>query len=245
MINYSLPTATIVHKYFSKHKLAGHEKVTLLCASLVQGKHGVELPKPELRNKWRTGIFKTSYSSTYMARAHERGWIVEDNGLVHVTAEGLDHINSLVPTQVITPTANQSLLLFSAGQTHSFDKHLRQLISGAKSTIRIIDSYVDETIFDNLLDQASASVQFRLIYGKASGSFDTRVKRFGKQYPKFSFKKNPSLHDRMIIIDSIGYLLGPSLKDAADRSPANMVRLNHADSERLIQFFNSQWKLSK
>ena len=36
--------------------------------------------------------------------------------------------------------------------THSFDKYLRKIFVAAKTEVLIADAYVDETIFDTVLD---------------------------------------------------------------------------------------------
>lgn len=53
------------------------------------------------------------------------------------------------------------------------------------------------------------------------------------------------LHDRFLVIDDIGYIIGPSLKDATRNSPALVVKLGAADSRQLLRFFDGMWGQAK
>ena len=105
----------------------------------------------------------------------------------------------------------------------------------------IADSWVNDTIFDNLLDNIPRNVAVRLIYGHKKESFDSRAIRFGKEWDSFLAKELCDLHDRFLIADDAGYVIGPSLKDAAVNSPAIVVRLRQKDSLLLKKFFEQLW----
>ncbi|HSX31460.1 MAG TPA: hypothetical protein VLE99_06090, partial [Candidatus Saccharimonadales bacterium] len=122
---------------------------------------------------------------------------------------------------------------------------LRNILCVATQQVRIADSYVDGTIFDNLLDQIPEDVPINLMYGEMQGDFKARAKRFGIQYTGFAARSYPVLHDRFLIIDDIGYIIGPSLKDATRNSPALVVKLGAADSRQLLRFFDGMWGQAK
>lgn len=244
-MDFNQPLAAFFHKYFVASKLSGHEKITIVCALLAQGIVGKPVSTALLTKSWSRTALKASYSGTFLARAQQHGWLrSEDKGQYALTEDGIDHLLAIQKLgDLISVTQSKSeLRLFATGQTHSFDKYLRGVLVGAGARVRIADSYVDETIFDNLLDQIPKTVKIQLMYGKSYNSYDQRAKRFKTEYPKFAHKNNPTFHDRILIIDSIGYVLGPSLKDAASKTPASVVRLNSKDSEQIIKFFDAIWK---
>lgn len=88
-------------------------------------------------------------------------------------------------------------------------------------------------------------VTINLLYGNKQGAFDARVKRFKRQYSHYKIKSHVALHNRFLAVDSVGYIIGPSLKDAARKSPATIVSLGQADSKKLKQFFASFWSRTK
>lgn len=248
MTNYSLALNTVAHSSFNVSKMSGHEKVLLTSAVFIKGDLAKTLATDDIKSAWSKTVLKSSYRSTALQRAKDRNWLsTVSKGLHRVTQEGLDHLDSIAKLSTssgtIAPTGG--LKLFLAGETHSFDKYLRQIFANAKTMVRIADSYVDETIFDNLLDQIPKTARIRLIYGKSYKTFDQRVVRFSAEYTRFALKKNTKLHDRFAIVDSVAYILGPSLKDAAKDSPASIVKLNSQDSLALIHFFDEIWKNSQ
>ena len=243
-MNYEHPLPTFLRQYFTASKLTGHEKALVLVALLCNGKTTESVQADTVKKAWLKGTLKVSYSSTFLARAQEHGWIKPlGKGAYAVTDAGIEYLHDIQKDGAATiPMGKSELKLFAAGETHSFDKHLRKLFASAGAHVRIADSYVDETIFDNLLDQIPKNVRVQLLYGKSFNTYDQRAKRFSTEYAKFAHKNNRSFHDRLLVIDSVGYMLGPSLKDAAHKSPASIVRLNSKDSQQLIKFFDTIWK---
>jgi len=245
IMDFSLPLPAFIRKYFVIAKLTGHEKVLIVLALITNGTVSVKVDSTEVKKKWARTALKSQYSSTYVSRAVERGWLVPSSGNAYeVTKVGMDYLLEIqeLGDSIIATQFKSELQLFETGQTHSFDKYLRKILMTAGAQVRIADSYVDGTIFDNLLDQIPKKVRVQLMFGKAYGSFEQRATRFSTEYPKFAHKQNLRFHDRLLIVDSVAYILGPSLKDAADKSPASVVRLNSRDSQLLIQFFDKIWK---
>lgn len=244
-MNYDQPLAAFLRQYFTVKELSGNEKFLIVCSLLAAGDIHKQVTIAQIRQAWSKTSLKQAYHSSVAARAQEHGWVVPaGKGLLCLTESGIGHLLAIqTSTITVTSVPGQSqLTLFTAGQTHSFDKFLRQILSNAKTIVRIADSYVDQTIFDNLLDQIPTTVRVQLMYGKSYETFGQRVARFKTEYPKFNIKNNKHFHDRLLIVDSVGYVLGPSLKDAAHTSPASVVKLNASDSNALVQFFDSIWK---
>ncbi len=247
MIDLSLTLSTLIHKHFVLSQLSGHEKALIVGALLARGTTENAFNTQSIKTEWRKSVLGTSFNGVYVTRAIQRGWLCPVSKTEFcVTDEGyayLDSINKFEATASSIGMSNsQGLSLFAAGETHSFDKYIRQLLSSATSYVRIVDSYVDERVFDNLLDQVPKAARIRLLYGKSQNTFDQRAQRFNREFAKFMMKQKSGLHDRFMIIDSTAYILGPSLKDAADKSPATLVKLGIKDSERLIKFFEELWK---
>jgi hypothetical protein len=48
-----------------------------------------------------------------------------------------------------------------------------------------------------------------------------------------------------MVIDNAGYVLGPSIKDAASNSPAVVVELDPNEKRLLKNFFNELWQKGK
>jgi hypothetical protein len=48
-----------------------------------------------------------------------------------------------------------------------------------------------------------------------------------------------------MVVDNAGYVLGPSIKDAASNSPAVVVELDSNEKRLLKNFFNELWQKGK
>ena len=201
----------------------------------------------DVRRQWQKTILKINYNPAYHHGAQKEGWINStEAGMLSVTDEGLSHLNDLLGLSA-SPAAssNGGLYIFERKSTHSFDKFLRGTLAGAKKEVLIDDSYVNETIFDTVLDSIQpASLKIRMIYGRKMGTFDAKMTRFQVQYTDFQVKRYTRLHDRFILVDGKGFIFGPSIKDAADKSPALVVAMGKKDSAELLKFYQKLWSTS-
>lgn len=233
-------------------KMTGHQKFLAVAAFDCKGRHGTELATKNIQSEWRKSILKSTYNPSYYGRAQTEGWVNPNStgrGRFSVAKEGIDHLEALaIHEQDFSEGALEksgSLIIVNRKGTHSFDKYIRKLFAEAQSQVLIADSYVDGTIFDTVLDVIPKAVTIKFLYKKQSDNFEQRAQRFGKQYTNFHIKKHANLHDRFLVIDSSGYIIGPSLKDAASNSPALAVVLTGKEKQRLQSFFDELWRSAK
>ena len=249
-MDFTLPLKAFLIRNFDVKRLNGAEKYLALCALLSKGSE-LELTHQQVKKQWAKTVMKIAYNPSQHHRALNEGWvrpIAGKSGTFVVTSAGYDHLEEIQSSNSAPAAGNVSatrLEIFSIGKTHNVDKFLRTVFSDAKQDVMIADAYVDDTIFDNLLDKIPETANVSLLYGNAQGAFSARVKRFRRQYSGFNARTHPSLHDRFLIIDNIGYIIGSSLKDAARKSPATVVRLSPADTKKLCALFNGLWSQGK
>ena len=233
-------------------EMSGHQKFVAVAALQSRGKPNVQVATKEVRAQWRKSLLRIRYNPAFYDRAQQEGWvdpISGKKGVFVVTQAGLDHLAALpkLDSELSAGELKRAggLIIVNRKATHTFDKFLRKILAEAKMQVVIADSWVDETVFDNVLDVIPKSVPVKVIYAQAKGSFDQRAKRFATEYKQFAVRRYKSLHDRFMVVDDTGYVLGPSIKDAASNSPALVVEL-HAKEKRLLQsFFDELWKNGK
>jgi len=232
---------------FSLKKLSGHEIFLAIATHSVKGDSSIEITVSDIRNYWPKSLLKIAYNSIFYSRAQDAGWIDPIRlGIFVVNNDGVQHIFDLIDVDnKKAQSPKDRLYIFEKKNTHSFDKFLRSIFAKAKSAVLIADSWVDETIFDNVIDSIPKTIGINLLYGQKRGTFDSRVVRFKKEYSKFTTKRYSDLHDRFLIVDNLGYIIGPSIKDAASNSPALVVALDKDDSSTLTKFFNFLWLKAK
>ncbi|MDP8220235.1 MAG: ORF6N domain-containing protein [Candidatus Stygibacter frigidus] len=103
--------------------------------------------------------------------------------------------------------------VFFEGQIFDAFVLLSNIIKSAKSTIRIIDNYIDESILTILLKREKTVNVY--IYSKTCTKLmKMEIEKHNRQYPEVKIKKLTKSHDRFIIIDDkVVYHIGASLKD--------------------------------
>ncbi len=228
--------------------LSGHQMFLAIAAHCAKGDTSNQINTADVRDKWPKSLLKIKYNPVFYGRAQGEGWVDPvKQGIFIIKDDGLQHLDDLVSpnNKNVATLSSGGLFIFDKKSTHSFDKFLRNIFATAKSRVLIADSWVDDTIFDNVLDSIPKTLNINLIYGQKRGSFDSRVVRFKKEYPNFVVKKYSDLHDRFLIVDDASCVIGPSIKNAADNSPALVVALSKKDSASLVKFFQILWARAK
>ena len=231
-------------------EMSGEDKFLSVATIISDGQVDFKISMKEVALSWSHSLLG-KYSSTYYARACKKGYIIpmkDKDGQIKfvITSNGLNKFQSLKDIiNVKEIRKSGKLIIFDKKQTHSFDKFIRDLFKNVKREILIADSYVDQSLFDNFLDGLPNTTIIKVLYANDSGLFSTRANRFKSQYQKFETKEYKDLHDRFIIVDGIGYIIGPSIKDAASNSPAIVVALATEESKLLEDFFREIWKLGR
>ena len=95
-----------------------------------------------------------------------------------------------------------------------FDAHVfaSNLIKSAKSSIVLIDNYVDESVLTTLSKREN-NVSAKIVTKSISDQFQLDLNRHNSQYPKIDVEERTDIHDRFLIIDDTVYHIGASLKD--------------------------------
>ncbi len=216
--------------------MKGEEVFVAIVFFLAKGKKKIEIAVKNVQANWSKTLIGKSYNSGFAHRAQGHTDSC-GNGKICLTDEGIECIESLIQS---APTSRTGLIIFKSGSPYSFDKFLRSIFKKAKKNVDIVDTYVAGNIFDNLLDETSKAIPIQFLYGNDSGGFVSKSTRFAGEY-NFQAKGSKQFHDRFIIVDGKGYIIGPSLKDAADKKPATLVILGDSDSKKLADLFLDLW----
>lgn len=120
-----------------------------------------------------------------------------------------DQIFNAIEEREITPKQG----IFFDGQIFDAHKLLSDIFRSARSSIYIIDNYLDDSILA-LLSKQDKNVVVKIFSGKINPQLKLDVKKYNEQYPCVELIKLTKAHDRFIIIDEKQvYHLGASLKD--------------------------------
>lgn len=103
--------------------------------------------------------------------------------------------------------------IFYDGQIFDAYLFVSDIIKSAKSSIKLIDNYVDESILV-LFTKRDADVTMTIYTKTISKQLQLDLEKYNTQYPTIEIKKFDLSHDRFLIIDEKEvYHFGASLKD--------------------------------
>lgn len=109
----------------------------------------------------------------------------------------------LIPTQGV----------FFEGQVFDAYKLISTIVRSAKTSIVLIDNYVDESVLLHL-SKKNKNVTVTLLTKSISNQLILDLKKVNQQYGNFTAKNFDKSHDRFLIIDQTAvYHLGASIKD--------------------------------
>ena len=109
--------------------------------------------------------------------------------------------------------------IFYDGQIFDAYAHIVNLIKQAKTSIVLVDNYVNVdtlTMLSNRSANVSATIYIRQ-QSQNMRQLQLDIQRHNQQYPPITVNYCQHNHDRFLIIDNVVYLFGASLKDAGKK----------------------------
>lgn len=107
--------------------------------------------------------------------------------------------------------------IFFNGQIFDAHTFILEIIKSAKTSITLIDNYIDSSTLTMLSNNQTATIL--LISHTVSKQLKLDIEKYNKQYKPLKIITNKTYHDRYIIIDSNRvYNIGASLKDAGNKT---------------------------
>ena len=102
--------------------------------------------------------------------------------------------------------------IFYDGQIFDAYRFVSDLIRKAKTSVVLIDNYIDDTVF-SLLDKRREGVK-AIVYTKSvNEQLQLDIKRHNEQYAAIEVRQFNKAHDRFLLIDDEVYHVGASIKD--------------------------------
>jgi hypothetical protein len=123
--------------------------------------------------------------------------------------------------------------IFYDGQIFDAYAHIINLIKQAKTSIVLVDNYINVdtlTMLSHRADNVSATIYTRQL----SQQQLLDVQRHNQQYPPIIINMCKHNHDRFLIIDDAVYVFGASLKDARKKLFA-YIRMQETSAQDLLE----------
>lgn len=121
-------------------------------------------------------------------------------------------------------------------------KDIEEILRSAKNEIKIIDPYVDHTLFTLYLIETPEDIDIKLLTYNMYDKFKEVARKFKAQRSKFKVRRSDKIHERYIIVDNRAWIIGQSIKDAG-RKPLSIIELN--DVSTAFKLFEKIWNESE
>ncbi|MCQ2263967.1 MAG: virulence RhuM family protein [Bacteroidales bacterium] len=121
--------------------------------------------------------------------------------------------------------------VFFEGQIFDAYQFVADLVRSAKSSIVLIDNYVNDSVL-TLLDKRAANVTATIGVNKITPGLQLDLQRHNAQYPPIAVRELAAIHDRFLLIDGQRlYTFGASFKDLGKK----LFCFSLLESEELVR----------
>lgn len=136
---------------------------------------------------------------------------VTNQRLNNIEKKLYEHDNQI--QKLIQTTLPPTQGIFFNGQIFDAYQFVANLIRSAKSSIFLIDNYINDSVL-TLLTKRNTNVAATIVVNKISAGLQLDIDRHNAQYSPISIREIPIFHDRFILIDNTRlYTFGASFKD--------------------------------
>ena len=138
---------------------------------------------------------------------------------------------------------------YDSGNQFDFYLDIKKIIANAKKSIFIIDSYVEENLFEMYIEKAQQNIEIKILTNSIHprGNFVQVSRMFAKKHgANFEARESLECHDRQIFVDDSGWVIGQSIKDNARNKPAYFIKLINPSILKKMQerIWNSATKIT-
>lgn len=209
--------------------------------------------KEDYSHKYRKAAYRPRINSAYSALPEQDqlrvAYIVAvelaDRGHADALNTNLEIIGWQVKGGRLTPIrADIRELFFPEGTQYDAYVAIRQLVQKAKSSIVVVDPYLDSTLFNVLGTISTTSLQARLLTYKIPPDFAQEASKFLDQHANFviEIRRSKGFHDRFIILDNVEcWHVGCSIKDAGTRAFMLSKIEDRENGDALVMQVKNSW----
>ena len=152
-------------------------------------------------------------------------------------------LRALIDTLRLDLPEEETQGVYPPGDEYRFYRDLSSLVEAANDDILIVDCYLNEDFFNLYVAKVPDGTAVRIL----SGTLPPTVRTVAEMYEKsrsgpFELRSSKAIHDRVLFLDSRGWVSGASLKDAAKGKPTYLVELSEPSLTALKKAHEEIWQ---
>ena len=153
-------------------------------------------------------------------------------------------LRSLVKTLELQLPEEEVKGVYEPNDEYGFYRDLSSLVASATNDILIVDAYLDEKVFDLYVSKVPDATAIRILSNKIGPNVETVAGMYAKSR-LLELRSSGSIHDRFVFLDQRGWVIGPSIKDAARKKPTYLIELKGPSLTATRDVHNEIWAKSK
>ena len=131
-------------------------------------------------------------------------------------------LRSLIETMKLQLPEEEIQGVYNPGGAYDFYRDLSSLVEAATNEILIVDAYLDEEVFNLYVSKVPDSATVRILSDKIGPNVEVVAGKYAKSQ-QLKLRSSRNIHDRMVFLDQRGWVIGQSIKDAAQKKPTYLV----------------------
>ena len=133
-------------------------------------------------------------------------------------------LRSLIKTLKLRLPEEEIKGVYEPGDEYAFYRDLSSLVEAATNEILIVDAYLDEEVFNLYVDKIPDDTTVCILSNKIGPNVEAVAKRYAKSR-QLELRSSEGFHDRMVFLNQRGWVIGQSVKDAAQKKPTYLIEL--------------------
>ncbi len=134
--------------------------------------------------------------------------------------------------------------VYEPGDRYEIYRDLSTIISSATREVVIVDAYLDEQLFNLYVSKVAAAIPVRILSNKVGQNVEAIAQMFASRRA-LDLRISSDVHDRMLLVDDRGWVIGQSIKDAAKTKPTYIVEVEGPVLAGLRPVYSTLWASSK
>ena len=160
--------------------------------------------------QWATSVLKKYIDNGYTLNSYKitNQRFKELESDVNVLKQQMTNISNKIEDKTLKPKQG----IFYNGQVFDAHNFISDIIRDAKSSIKLIDNYVDDSVLT--LFSKNQNIDITIYTKTISKQLRLDLDKYNAQYKNITIKNFKDSHDRFMIVDNVDvYHIGASLKD--------------------------------
>ena len=134
--------------------------------------------------------------------------------------------------------------LYQPGEQYAFYRDLSSLVVAVTTEVFIVDAYLDEQLFNLYVDKVPAAAIVRILSNNIGANVVTVAKMCATNR-SLELRSSTDVHDRMVFLDTRGWVTGQSIKDAAKKKPTYLIEIEEPMLSAARNVHQTIWSVAK